>query len=101
MEGKKEPPPHLLGKFNLLNSHCNFFFLKAFDTPPLTPVANKIIAQTLLEKKNLDLIMKLIICIYVKQKSNLIHVLLFGSQLRIQGISITVILFIVSSQILM
>lgn len=79
------PPPIFLENSNLLNSPCKFKKerKKAFDTLPLTPLANKIIAQTLLEKKILDrAIMQLIICIYVKQKSNFI--LFFGPNLELK-----------------
>lgn len=59
------PPLNVLENSHLLNSQCKIL-KKGLGHP--TPLANKIIAQTLLEKKILDPIMQLIICINVKQK---------------------------------
>lgn len=60
------PPLNVLENSHLLNSQCKIL-KKGLGHP--TPLANKIIAETLLEKKKiLDPIMQLIICINVKQK---------------------------------
>lgn len=59
------PPLNVLENSHLLNSQCKIL-KKGLGHP--TPLANKIIAETLLEKKILDPIMQLIICINVKQK---------------------------------
>lgn len=88
-------PLNILENSHLLNSQCKIL-KKGLGHP--TPLANKIIAQTLLEKKisGSNYAVNYLSSCETKIKSNFI--VLFGSQLRFQSILITVILFIVSSQ---